>query len=226
MAKLLLLEDDIQIATTVSDWLKAQHHIVEIARTIADAEGLLSFAEYDVLILDWNLPDGEGIEVLKTFRQKGGSTPALMLTAKNEIDDKLAGFSAGSDDYLTKPFDLRELQMRVEALLKRRREVPSRKLSSGSLVMDKETFNVTRAGQTIKLLPKEFALLDFFMRHPNEVFSAETILRRVWISEEDISTDTVFATLKRLRKKIDKPGETSLIENVFAVGYKFVPPKD
>ncbi len=224
MAKILLVEDDLELAKSVSDWLRHKHHIVEHVANWQGGQERAEFYDYDVLILDWNLPDGTGVDILKKFRDRGGMTPALILTANATIADKEVGYSVGTDDYVTKPVDLRELGLRIEALLRRPRERVEKVLALGGLTLDPNSFGAERDGRKIKLMPKEFALLEFFMRNPNKVFNAEALLQRVWMSESESSTETVVTTVKRLRKKIDNEGQPSLIQTVFSVGYKFVCP--
>ncbi len=224
MPKILYLEDDSNTAKTVIDTLTAKRYSIEHELDGMAGWERLCLYQYDLLILDWNLPGLTGIEILRRFRQKGGLTPALMLTGNSSIDDKESGFSVGTDDYLTKPFDVRELGLRVEALLARPRERLEPILRAGSISLDSNSFTVRRGLEEIKLLPKEFALLQFFLRHQNVVFSAQTILERVWLSDADVSPDTVVTTLKRLRKRIDVEGKAPIIHTVFGVGYKLVPP--
>ncbi len=220
MAKILYLEDDLDLAQGVISWLAAKHYLVEHCTTAADAILHLKLSTFDVLILDWNVPDGSGIDVLREFRDRGGTAPALMLTARNTVDDKQSGFSAGTDDYLTKPFDLRELTMRIEALQRRPTELMPSTLSCGSVQLNPAKQEVTVDGAIVDLMPKEFALLEFLMKRPGQVFSLEALLNRVWSTESESTTDAVAVTIKRLRKKLDGAGAANLIENVFGVGYK------
>lgn len=224
MAKILLVEDDLELAKAICDWLKHRNHIVEHAASGNDGLEKINFHEYDLLVLDWNLPGVSGVEILKQFRAKGGMTPALILTANATIENKETGYSVGTDDYVTKPVDIRELSLRIEALLRRPRERFEQVLQAGNLRLDPNSFTLLRAEQQIKLMPKEFALLEFFLKNQNKVFNAEALLQRVWMSESDSSPDTVVTTIKRLRKKIDIAGEPSLIQTVFGVGYKLVLP--
>lgn len=219
MAKILLLEDDGDFSEIVSACLRGSH-TVEQAFTVQDARDRISFSDFDLLILDWNLPDGQGLDLLKDFRANGGVTPALMMTAKSDINDKVQGFAAGSDDYLAKPFHLQELIARVGALLRRPPQLTEEVLRIRNLTLDPKSRVVQVDNEEVKILPKEFALLEFLMRHPNQVFSTEQILDRVWPSTAEVSPDTVTTTVKRLRKKVDKPGAVSLIDTVFGVGYK------
>lgn len=220
MAKILYLEDDSDLARGVIDFLVAKHYLVEHCATAEDASLRLKLTAFDVLILDWNVPDGSGLDVLRAFRANGGRSPALMLTARDNIDDKQSGFSAGTDDYLTKPFDLRELLMRVEALQRRPLEVMPETLHAGNLSLNSAAKEVFVEGKKVDLMPKEFAVLEFLMKRRGQVFSLEALLNRVWSTESESTTEAVAVTIKRLRKKLDNVGAKDIIENVFGVGYK------
>ena len=161
--------------------------------------------------------------MLEEFRASGGNAPVLMLTGKDSISDKELGLDTGADDYLTKPFHGKELTARIKALLRRPPNLVSDVLKVGDLVLERADFRVTRNGQEVRLLPKEFALLEFFMRYPNRVFSAEALLERVWVSESEATVDAVTSCIKRLRKKLEIDGDKSPISTVHGVGYKLVP---
>lgn len=220
MAKILILEDDPDLAQSIVDSCVSKHHIVEQSNTVANASDRLAVSDYDILVLDWNLPDGEGIDVLRVYRQKGGLAPVLMLTAKAQIIDKEEGFAAGADDYLTKPFSRRELEMRIEALLRRPRDIVPQLLKLGNIALHTDTFRAFKGTDEVRLLPKEFALLAFLMRHAGQIFSTEHLLERVWSSDSESMEDTVVTTVKRLRRKIDEPGLPSIIQNIRGVGYR------
>lgn len=223
MAKILIVEDDLDVAGMIEDWLVHQEkHVVEKVATGNDAVDRLKFYYYDLIILDWELPDFTGIEILGNYRKSGGTVPVLMLTGKSAINEKEVGLDAGADDYLTKPFDGRELSARIRALLRRTVGKATNILIMKDLVLDPVSHAVTKAGEPIELLPKEFALLEFLLRHPDEVFSLEALLDRVWKSESDSSPDTVRTTIQRLRKKIDRDGEPSMIGTIHRVGYHLV----
>jgi DNA-binding response OmpR family regulator len=223
MAKILLVEDDRDLAGMVIDWLKFEHHLVEAVHDGEDAVNMLKSYQFDVIILDWQLPKLEGVDVLRNYRTGGGQTPVLMLTGKGAIAEKEVGLDAGADDYLTKPFHMKELSARLRALLRRPGNVTGNVLSARDICLEPATFRVTKGGADIQLLPKEFALLEFLMRHPNQVFSADALLDRVWKSESNVSPETVRTCLKRLRRKIDTEEQDSLIQTLHGVGYKLSP---
>jgi DNA-binding response OmpR family regulator len=224
MPKILLAEDDIELAGVVKDWLTREFHVVEWVDDGKDALESLKYYEYDVVVLDWNLPGVTGVEIAKQFRARGGTTPILMLTGRTMVKEKEEGFDTGADDYLTKPFDPRELSARLKALLRRPKGVLSNSLKFGDLELDPRSRRVVRGGNEVQLGPKEFALLEFFMRHPSEVFTSDALLERVWLNESDSSSDTVRVHINRLRNKIDTDGTESLIRTVFKQGYRFHPP--
>lgn len=223
MAKILLAEDEKALRDVVIDYLTAQNYNVDFVEDGKEALSRLKFYTYDLVILDWNMPHMEGIDVCRNFRQSGGATPILMLTGKREIDDREAGLDSGADDYLTKPFHMKELAARVRALLRRPAAVVSQDLKARDIVLNPVTHQVLKCGSTLDVLPKEFALLEFFMRHPRQVFSAESLIDRVWPTDSDASPRTIKTYVNRLRSKIDSDGQESMISTVHGLGYRFDP---
>lgn len=221
MAKILIVEDEFDFSEPIRAFLAREHHVVEVVENGLEAADRLKFYKYDVIILDWMLPGLQGVDVLRQFRGQGGSTPVLMLTAKTATGEKITGLDAGADDYLTKPFEVGEVSARVRALLRRPQAVTGNVLKQAHLVLERDSHRVTKVDAEIQLLPKEFALLEFFMRHPNQVFSAEALLDRVWASDSEASPETIRTYIKRLRQKIDLKDVPSLIQTVHGVGYKF-----
>ncbi|MBY0548815.1 MAG: response regulator transcription factor [Candidatus Obscuribacterales bacterium] len=226
MAKVLIVEDDRQLSTLLVDSLTAQGYQPETVYKGAEGLERLRFYKYDVIILDWELPEMSGPEIAKQFRDGGGVTPILMLTGKREIEEKEQGLDAGADDYLTKPFHLKELAARLRALLRRPAAVNKTELRVGDITLRPGSAQAFKGDEELKLQPRELALLEFFMRHPNQPFSAEAILDRVWSSESDASSDQVRIQVMRLRKKIDDEGKESLIKTAHRVGYMMVPPAE
>ncbi|MBS2006358.1 MAG: response regulator transcription factor [Cyanobacteria bacterium SZAS TMP-1] len=225
MAKILLVEDDVALAEVTKFGLESQGHIVQVTPDGNQALDNLRINKYDLVVLDWMMPVVTGIEVLQAYRKTGGKTPVLMLTAKARLDDKEEGLDAGADDYLTKPFEHRELQARIRALLRRPTSLANMILTVDDITLDPATCVVTRAGKEIKLRPKVYSLLEFLMRHPNQVFSAEAILERVWLDDAMVSTDTVRAHFKLLRKSLGLTEDT-IIRTVRNRGYMLVTDKD
>jgi DNA-binding response OmpR family regulator len=221
MAKILVVEDDRNMANTVEDWLKTQQYEVDVAYDGDDGAERLLFYPYDAVILDWSLPKKSGLEVCQEFRSRGGKTPILMLTGKDGIEDKETGLDSGADDYLTKPFHLRELTARLKALLRRPQVMVAENISFCGIDLDCKARRVRRGGEDLNLAPLEYKLLEFLMRNPNEVFAPEALLNRVWPNDSDASNETVRTCIKKLRKKIDIEGADSLITNLPGVGYRF-----
>ena len=220
MAKVLLVEDDRNLAGTVREWLEFEHYLVEWVETGTDALDMMKSYKYDVIIMDLTIPKMDGIEVCKAYRQLGGETPILILTGRGTVPDKELGFDAGADDYLTKPFHLKELSARIRALMRRPKDFTGEVLNAGNIALDIGAHTVTKEGKEIHLPRMEFALLEFLMRHQGQVFSAEALLDRVWTADSDKSPETIRTSVKKLRSKIDTKGEPSLIRNVHGVGYK------
>ena len=225
MAKILVVEDEQDLAIPIRDWLTREQHVVEIVDNGLDALDRLKVYKYDVVILDLMLPGVNGLEVCRRYRSEGGASSILMLTAKSSIEEKEVGLDAGADDYLTKPFHLKELSARVRALLRRHTQSTSREIRIGGLVLDVVSRTVHMDGTEIHFVPREFSLLEFLMRHPNQVFSAEALLDRVWASDTMASPDTIRTYIKILRKKLGCEGKDSFIKTVHGVGYKLEAPQ-
>ncbi len=226
MSKILVVEDDRGLADIVKDHLEHQHHAVQLTHTGDDGDKLMRLYEYDCIILDWELPDGpSGIELCKNYRARGGTAPVLMLTGRQTIDQKETGFDAGADDYLTKPFIVRELVARVQALLRRPPVIITRAITAGDLEFDTLSRSLKKSGEVVALFKTEADLLEHFMKHPNQVFSPDALLDRVWKGEDNGTLDALRTCIGRLRKKIDTDGQGSYIENMRGSGYRFVIPE-
>lgn len=222
MAKILLVEDDEPFALMVAEWLAFDHHSVEIVNSGQEGLSRVHIGSYDIILLDWALPEIEGIEICKQFRAHGGDTPIIMLTGKDAVPEIEKGLDSGADDYLTKPFNINELSARIRALLRRSSRSQTNTLRVGDLEIDISKYTVTKNGEEIHLLPREFALLEFLMRHPGEVFSGDQLLQRVWHTESDATIEAIRTCVKRLRKKLDSEDdeEKSIIETIPRVGYR------
>lgn len=223
MAKILLVEDDRQFAGMVAEWLSYEHHLVETVHSGAEGLDRVRIGGYDILILDWGLPDLDGLELLKQFRHLGGTTPIIMLTGKDSFVEKETGLDSGADDYVTKPCNMKELAARVRALLRRAGGSRSNRFQGRDIVLDPVKYSVERGGQPVHLLPGEFALLEFLMRHPGQVFSGDHLLQSVWSTDSEATIEAVRTCIKRLRQKLDQEGGNSVIETVARVGYRFNP---
>jgi DNA-binding response OmpR family regulator len=222
MAKILLVEDDTYLAATIEQWLSNEHHLIEIAYDGNTGWDRISLAEFDLLILDWNLPQISGVDLCKRFRANQGQTPIIMLTGRNSVSEKEQGLDSGADDYLTKPFNMKELAARVRALLRRPPALLNNVLQAGSLSLDPGKYRVTKGDKEVHLLPRDFALLEFFMRHQDQVFSANSLIQRVWQSDSEASSEALRTSVKRLRQKLDDNEDEgqSIIETIPRVGYR------
>lgn len=220
MAKILIVEDEADLAELVKNWLVKDHHLVEIADDGLEALIRMETNNYDVVILDIMLPSVNGMEICKRYRKSGGSAGIIMVTAKGHVDDKETGLDSGADDYMTKPFQLKELAARVRAVLRRNHGQAQDIMRFRDLEIDVNEFKVLKGGHEVHLLPKEFRLFEFFLRHPHQVFSAEDILSSVWESDTEALLDTVRGHITRVRKKLDTAGTPSIIATVYGVGYK------
>lgn len=225
MAKILVAEDDPKLSIVIRDFLAMEHHNVEAVDNGGDALNRLKTCDYDLIVLDWDLPELSGLEILKDYRGRGGVAPVLMLTGKDSVSDKEAGLDAGADDYLTKPFNGRELLARLRALLRRPSAMVGNIVEFGGVKLDRSNYLVTRDGDEVSLLPREFDLLEFFMRNPNRVHATEALLNKVWADESDATVAAVTTCIKRLRRKIDPDGKPPLLATVHGVGYKLTEPK-
>ncbi|HEY9777525.1 MAG TPA: response regulator transcription factor [Planktothrix sp.] len=226
MSKILVVEDDKDLAATVQKWLEAEHHLVELVHDGQRALDYLQASDYDLIVLDLSLPTVDGMTVCKTFRERGGETAILMLTGRTDVAEKERGLDTGADDYVTKPFSLREFAARVRAMLRRPRGVVSKSLQYQNIVLNPELHVVTKNGQSVHLLPQDFALLEHFMRHPGQIFTAEALIKRVWSTDSEATSDSVRSAIKRIRQKLDDEGDEShsIIETNRRVGYRLRQP--
>lgn len=220
MAKILVVEDDLEMASIIEDWLAHENYVVELLHNGLDAEIFLQTSKCDAVILDWDLPEKNGVEVCRDYRKKGGKIPILLLTGRNHIDEKTEGLDSGAEDYLTKPFDLKELSARVRALLRRSPQLTDNELRVGDLVLNPQNHTAKQGTKELKLFPKEYALLEFLMRNHKEIFDSDALLNHVWPAEAGVGPETVRQSIHRLRQQLDKAGEPSMIENVRGVGYR------
>lgn len=220
MSKILLVEDDDAIAKAVQSYLVSEHHIVDVACDgDAALERLQSF-QYELVILDWNLPGGiSGVDVLRHIRSKLSSARVIMLTANADIESRANGLDAGADDYMVKPFHTRELGARIRAVLRRPTVVQDGILAVGEFRVDTVAHKLTRQGLEVQLRPMEYKLAEFFFRHPKRLFSTEELLANCWSDDSEISIEAIYTTMRRLRKALDQSGKSSIIRTVHSQGY-------
>ncbi len=215
--RILIVEDETAISEPLKKALERRKFVVDTAEDGKSGYEKASINNYDSIILDLNLPEMGGIEVAKKLRAEGKSTPILMLTARSMQNNKYEGFEAGTDDYLTKPFDFQELLYRLEALIKRTVDVPETLINVGGITLDLRGLKVTINDSQIPLNAKEFGILEYLMRNKGRVVSQEELLEHVWDEEIDAFTQTVRTNIKTLRKKVD-PGK-NLIKTFKGKGY-------
>jgi two-component system OmpR family response regulator len=219
--KLLVIEDDQTTASYIARGLREEGHVIDVAQD--GKTGLIeaTATSYDVLVLDRLLPELDGLAVLRTLRVAGNKTPVLLLTALGDVDDRIEGLRAGADDYLAKPFVFGELSARIDALARRPQTLETETtLSAKDLKMDLLTRKVTRAGQELDLLPREFALLEHLLRRKGRVQTRTILLEAVWDVHFDPGTNVVETHISRLRAKVDRPFETEMIRTVRGAGYR------
>lgn len=220
MSKILLAEDDDLVSRTIADGL-GKEGVEVLEQVISGKEALfrLTTFSYDLAILDWGLPELSGLEVCRQYRDQGGKIPILMLTGRSEIADKESGLDSGADDYLTKPFSMRELLARCRALLRRSPNLVSTELKVANIVLNTRNTSVHKDGVAVSLLPKEFSVLHFLLRNRNQTFDVDALLSQIWSSEAEVSEEAVRQTIARLRKKIESPGGAPIIKTRKGFGY-------
>jgi two-component system OmpR family response regulator/two-component system response regulator QseB len=205
MAQILMIDDDRHLCDTVVDILSAKKHNVEVVYDGLAGLELLCKRHFDLAIVDWNLPRITGIDICKQYRAAGGKIPLLMLTARNELDEKQQGFEFGADDYLTKPFQPKELHLRVFALLRRAGVILDTHIESAGIVLDCAASEAKFGERTIALTPVESTLLEYFMQHPGEPYNILQLMEKVWPDDRELSPEDVGAYLHNLCRKLGEP---------------------
>ena len=217
--KILVVEDDRVVGQYIRRGLEESQYHVDLVDDGLEALRLISGGNYDLVVLDLRLPGMGGLEVLRTIRDRGNTTPILVLTAQDAVGHKVEALRAGADDYVTKPFAFEEVLARVEALSRRPKQLTSPKLAVGDLELDVGSREVHRTGRPIELTPKEYAVLEYLMRHPGRVMSRTLITEYAWDYHFDPGTNIVDVVINRLRKKVDADAEKRLLHTVRGVGY-------
>ena len=221
--KILVVEDDRTVGQYVQRGLEEHQFHADLVADGQDALRLASAGHYDLMILDLRLSGMAGLEVLRTLRDRGSTVPILVLTAQDSVEFKVQALRSGADDYVTKPFAFEELLARVEALGRRPQQLAPPALKLADLQLDSGTREVTRAGRRIELTPKEYAVLEYLMRHPGRVMSRTLITEYAWDYHFDPGTNIVDVVINRLRKKVDSAHAQKLIHTVRGVGYVVKP---
>ena len=223
---ILLVEDHNDLAASIGDYLESAGFAMDFAADGAIALNLLDENPYDIIVLDLMLPKIDGIRVCERLRERGDGTPILMLTARDQLDDKVAGFNAGADDYLVKPFEMEELEMRIRALIRRARgEMSDGAMRVGDLVFDPRTMRVEREGERVNLSPTSIRILKVLMRESPRLVSREQLENELW-GDMLPDSDTLRSHMYNLRKGIDRPYKTKLLHTVQGMGFKLATPDD
>lgn len=218
--RILVVEDEQRIAVFIKQGLEEEGYAVDVAYDGEEALDWAAMVDYDLIVLDVLLPKKNGIQTCRDLRAQGNKVPVLMLTARDAVEDRVRGLDSGADDYLVKPFAFQELLARIRALLRRSGEVKTTRLQVGDLMLDTLTHRATRGERAIELTAREYAILEFLMRHPGQVLSRTQIAEHVWNYDFYSTSNVVDVYIRYLRRKVDEGFDVNLIETVRGVGYK------
>ena len=221
--RILVVDDDEILVNVLKRSLSGQHHVVDVAEDGKLGWEYIQTGEYELVLLDVNMPGLDGVSLCEKMRSQGYVTPILLMTAKNASQDRILGLDAGADDYLTKPLDLGELNARVRALSRRGEVATTAVLNVNGLVLDPVSCEVSYQQQPIALTAKEYSLLEIFLRNPARVFSRSQILDKIWTFDDPPLEESIKAHIKELRRKLKKAGVVNWIENVYGIGYRLNP---
>ena len=221
--KILIVEDEIDLLEAMASYLKNEDFICETAATFFDAEDKLISFNYDIIILDINLPDGSGIDLLRLIKSKSAKTGVLIVSAKNSLDDKLLGLDLGADDYITKPFHLAELNSRINSLIRRQHFEGNEIITFNEIEINPTSKSVLVNKQPIELTKKEYNLLLYFVTNKNKVLTKESIAEHLWGDDIEMadSYDFIYTHMGNLRKKLKKLGAPDYLKTMYGLGYKF-----
>lgn len=220
--RVLLVEDDAHLGEAVKTQIIDDGHSVDWSRLIVDAQETFDSASYDLVLLDLMLPDGRGFDFLKRIRARGDTTPVVILSARDQVSERIAGLNAGADDYLVKPFDLSELSARIGAVARRYTGNPNPLMQLGPFEIDLAARQVWRSGKLVRLTAKEWAVLEILLRNPNAVVAKTHIEERLYSFDEEIGSNAIEVYVARLRKKIG----ADMVETVRGMGYRLGLPKE
>ena len=222
--RILVVEDNHRLSSSLEMNLAHEGYRVDTAYDGQEGQDLAELTPYDLIILDILLPRKDGLEVCRELRRRRIQTPILLLTGRDSVDDRVQGLGCGADDYLVKPFAMRELLARLRALLRRQQPYNNGCLEIGDLVIDPVAHTVERAGCLIDLTPREYALLEYLMSHPNQVVTRDMIEQNIWNYEFECESNVIDVYVRRLRRKIDDPFSPPLLHTIRGVGYRLTPP--
>jgi DNA-binding response OmpR family regulator len=223
--RILLIEDNRRLSDSLRATLVEDGYAVDTAYDGVEGEDMALFAPYDIIILDVMLPKRDGIEVCRSLRDQKMASPILMLTARDGLDDRVLGLDSGADDYLVKPFEIRELRARLRALLRRESASKSGDLVIDDLRLDPSTHFVRRGDTPLELTAKEYSLLEYMMRNPNRLITREMVVAHLWDYDQSIASNVVDVYIRRLRRKVDDPCPLKLIETIRGAGYRLRDPE-
>ena len=221
--KILIVEDQRELSDTIAEYLKSEQYHCERAFSFHQASEKIHLYKYDVVVLDLTLPDGDGLEILSALKQNKQDTGVIILSARNSLADKLTGLNLGADDYLTKPFELAELNARIKSVIRRRNFMGENIIQFNEISIDPESGEVKVNDRPVKLTRKEFNLLLYFISNKNKVLTKNSIAEHLWGDEMDLwnNLDFIYVHIRNLRKKILDLGGTNYIKTVYGLGYKF-----
>lgn len=222
--KILVIEDEIELLVAISNFLTRENFICELAESYSKADDKLAMYEYDIILLDITLPDGNGLDLLKSIKKHQKKAGIIIISAKNSLDDKIHGLDLGADDYLTKPFYLSELNSRIKAVLRRKQFDGTNILTCNEISVNTESRSVTVNDHAVILTKKEYDLLMFFMINKNRVLTKEAIAEHLWEDNIDMADtyDFIYTHLNNLRRKIRVAGGADYIKTLYGMGYKFM----
>jgi DNA-binding response OmpR family regulator len=222
--KLLIVEDQVELVTSIQNYFSKEGDVCELAKTYSEASEKLYGYQYDIIVLDLMLPDGNGLDLLKIIKENWSDTGVIIISAKNALDDKLLGLDIGADDYLAKPFHLAELNARTKAVYRRRQQKGQDLLKFNEIELNLETYEAKVKDEILDLTRKEFELLQYFFVNQNRLLTKQAIAEHLWGDYMDTadSFDFVYQHIKNLRKKISKAGGNDYFKTVYGVGYKMV----
>jgi len=221
--KILIIEDEIDLLIVISNYLTKENYICELADNFQKAEDKLSIYEYDIILLDITLPDGNGLELLKLIRKLNSKAGVIIISAKNSTDDKIHGLDLGADDYMTKPFQLSELNSRIKALIRRRQFDGSNLLKFNEISINTDSKSIIVNDKELTFTKKEYDLLLFFFINQNRVITKEALAEHLWDDNIDLADnyDFIYTHLNNIRRKIKMAGGTNYIKTIYGMGYKF-----
>ncbi len=226
--KILVIEDNVELNNAITDMLKQNNYTCEFCVDYISADEKIHLYEYDVMVVDINLPDGSGLNLIKTLKALNPSTGIIVISARNSLDNKIEGLDLGADDYIAKPFDMAELNARIKSIIRRKHFGGANTIEFGPVVANLTTQTIYINNKPLVLTKSEYNIILFFLSNPNRVLTKESIAEHIWGDSMDLtdSFDFIYSHIKNIRKKVKDANANNIIEAVYGIGYKFVPPVD